>query len=267
MRSARAVSGAWAARRSGRVERMRRVDRRIVVHRDSAGGFGLLDGLLAGQGRQVVTAQRLGQRQVVQRRAGRRRQTGQVGVDQARQCRRRRRIQRADLHPGQQRVVPQRLDRFGRLGGGADRDDQPGRAAQRQLIDQRGRHPVEVVSVVDDEKLLFAGEPVLGGAQQLGRSRGVADINAGQQPAERAERDDLLGRGADHPVNGRCGRLGGAAGQQRLAGPVGSEDRHAAMLRILQCGRDVTQHGLLRPGNPSTRHRRILWRGHRSACG
>jgi hypothetical protein len=39
------------------------------------------------------------------------------------------------------------------------------------------------------------------------------------------------------------------------------------MLRIHQSGRDVAQRGILRRGNPSTRHGRSLWRAHRTACG
>jgi hypothetical protein len=70
--------------RAGGVERMRRIDQ-VAVDRHRANRFGLLDGALAGQRRHVAALQRLGQSQVVQDCPHRRRQTGQVAVDQGRQ--------------------------------------------------------------------------------------------------------------------------------------------------------------------------------------
>ena len=129
-----------------------------------------------------------------------------------------------------------------------------------------------MVCLVDDEKLLstVTGQVLLGGAQQLGRSARLGDVGVGQQGTECAERDDSLGRGAHHPVHegGRDGeRLRGAVSQQRLADAVGSQDRHAGRVRIGQSGRDVAQQCVLRRGNPSTRHRRILWPAPLTACG
>ena len=131
-----------------------------------------------------------------------------------------------------------------------------------------------MVGVVDDEQLLAAvtGQAVVCGAQKLGRSAGVGDLGVVQQGAERAERDDPLRRSAHHPADDGRRRshgelLGGTASDQRLADAVGSDQRHAGPLRTVQGGRDLVQEGVLRRGNPSSRHCRILWRPGCAACG
>ena len=131
-----------------------------------------------------------------------------------------------------------------------------------------------MVCVVDDEQLPGAvtRQAVVCGTQQLGRPAGLGDGGVRQQRAECAEWDDPLRRSARHPANDgrRCGRgerVRRMASDQCLADPVGADQRHAGTLRIAEGSPDLVQEGVLRRGNPSTRHRRILWRAPLTACG
>jgi len=45
-----------------------------------------------------------------------------------------------------------------------------------------------------------------------------------------------------------------------------AEDHHAGTLWVVQSIGDLAQHGVLRRGNPSSRHRRILWRAPLAGC-
>ena len=111
---------------------------------------------------------------------------------------------------------------------------------------------------------------IMCGPQQLGRSTGPAR-SASASRVRKAPNG--MTRSVAVPTTQRTTVEGAAAANasaawardQRLADPVCSGQRHAGMLRIVQGGRDLVQQGVLRRGNPSTRHRRILWR--LTACG
>ncbi len=130
-----------------------------------------------------------------------------------------------------------------------------------------------MVCIIDHEQQLAAitGQRVVCGAQQVSGPAGLGDIGDVEQAAERAERHGPSRRGARHPTH-HCRRLtrderfGGSVREQRLADTVGADQYHPGCLGIVQRGRDPLHYGIRRRGNPSSRHRRILWRAVLPAC-
>ncbi len=189
------------------------------------------------------------------------------------QRRGRRPVQRLDLDRVSSSSAHNAATASGSSASGADRDDQPRRAAQCQLVHQRGRQVVQVVCVVDHEQQLVAVTGQRWSLRGTQQSAGLPVSAMSWSPAgRRTRRTGRSARSRCPPPSGRSSTvrgepLGGSAGEQRLADAVGSDQHHAGPLGIVQGGRDPVQHGVGRRGNPSSRHRRILWRAPVAACG
>ena len=175
---------------------------------------------------------------------------------------------RLDVDAIQKPVGPQRGDG---LGGGlsAGGDDHPGRAGQRQLVDQRGRQDVQVVRVVDDQQQLLRIAP-----QRLPGPRAAA------RPASRGRLMSIRWLNAPNgttrsvgvPVTQRMSRLGwplakcSAARRASVDLPTPSGPRTTAPAAPRRQRPQVRHQGnvqLLEGGRvlrdvPSNRHRRIL---------
>ena len=184
----------------------------VVRHDDHVGVGRGLHRVLTGQRRQVGQRQRIDHRQEFQRPArfcGQRRDELADRRVQSLAVRAR----RVELDPRQHVVELQRRDRIGRALVGIDGDDQPHRAADGQLVDQRRGQMVEQVRIVDDQQQPV-GDRL---ARSLQHGRRLAVVGCADQIAHRRERHDTIRNRPRHPGRGAADALRRRTGNRRLS--------------------------------------------------
>ncbi|OKH83707.1 hypothetical protein EB73_00080 [Mycobacterium sp. SWH-M3] len=153
------------------------------------------------------------------------------------------------LDPAQQPVAPQRRDLVRRVA--CRGDDQLGRAAYGQLVDERGGQRIEKLGVVDHQQQARS-ERVPGGAQYIG---GLARRGHLDEMGHGRERHRGIGFRAGHPLDPlkvRADPVHGAARQRGLADPGGAQQCRARPLS--QTGFQAVKHTIMRRDHPVDSH-------------
>jgi hypothetical protein len=175
-------------------------------------------------------------------------------------------VEAAQIEPGEQPVLPQPGDRIGWLVVGPHREHQRGQPAQRNLVEERCRHVVEQVGVVDHQHPgAWPGHGASAGAvEHVPRPSQHLDLPPSgrpqvgrQQVGQGPERHGARGPGGGGPYGRPAG--GGElvldlAGQSRLADALRSGQHDSALGRVVDGG--VHGRQLLVPAHqrPRARH-------------
>ena len=180
-------------------------------------------------------------------------------------------VQRWDVDPPQEAVLPQRRHRGGDRWRGprGHQNATPARLRRlqvlRELIHQRGGKWVEQVGVVNDDEgvICLVQKRILGqkriqcGLDEYG---GFPDLGDSDQGAESSERDLRLGCGADHPHRTALSQpFSDLRGQRRFADAIDTEQGDPAGIAFGEQLGDLVHKLSAQRRRPRDRHSRTLW--------